>query len=57
MAIEVTSTLASSYHGSWLAERMPQVVAQPQAPAGPSLKKVRLLRYRFRDPTRMSSSS
>ncbi|MFC7548744.1 hypothetical protein [Plantactinospora sp. GCM10030261] len=51
MAIDLTSTLAPSYHATWLAERGPQVVAQPEQPAVPTVKKVRLLKYRFHNHT------
>ena len=48
MAIDVKTTLSPSFHGTWLAERGPQiVVAQPEQPSPPTLKKVRLLKYRF----------
>lgn len=48
MAIDVKSTLSPSFHGTWLAERGPQIiVAEPEQPSAPTLKKVRLLKYRF----------
>jgi receptor-binding and translocation channel-forming TcA subunit of Tc toxin len=47
MAIEVSSSLAPSYHGGWLAQRAAdlELVAPEQRP--PTIKKVRLLKYRF----------
>lgn len=47
MAIEISTTLAPSFHAGWLAERAPEIVAQPDQPSVPRLKKVRLLKYRF----------
>ncbi|WP_117214164.1 insecticidal toxin protein [Allorhizocola rhizosphaerae] len=44
MALEVKTTLAPSFHGAWLADN--RLVAELPAP-GPTLKKIRLLQYRF----------
>ena len=51
MEVQVNSTLTSSYHAGWLADRGatvlgPLVPAEP-APTTTTLKKIRLLTYRF----------
>jgi hypothetical protein len=46
MPINVTNALVPSYHGRALAEQI-AVVAEPEAPPTPDIKKIRLLKYRF----------